>query len=417
MSKPSLLFITRVWPDFTGTGTAMRCGIMVEALAAYYKVFLLVIPILGTPLIRKPSREMLGLCESVAEYSVEGREDTAYRRVNDASAPQARLAAAAGSSKTWLGRFVTAETVRGANSLYAGVRFDAVHVFRLDMAPFATPHLEADPRRRPLRVLDLDEVESRTRRRLAALYELNGETALAAFERVEADKYDRLEREYLPRFDEVWVASHTDREEASALCGAARVLVVPNAVRLPECPPATKTAGTFTLFFVGAMAYYPNRDGVAYLCSQVVPRLRELAGRPFQVFVAGRDSDLVRDLAREPEVTVAGPVPDLAPYYAATDAVIVPLRAGGGSRIKILEAFSYQRPVVSTAVGAEGLNLRHESEILLADSPEDLARCCAWVMEQPMRARAMAGRAYQWVRANHSLETVQAVLRRRGGFE
>jgi polysaccharide biosynthesis protein PslH len=110
-------------------------------------------------------------------------------------------------------------------------------------------------------------------------------------------------------------------------------------------------------------------------------------------------------------VTVIGAVPDVADYYRAADAVIIPLRAGGGTRIKLLEAFSYRRSVVSTALGAEGIEVRHGIHLFIADTPGDFAQQCLRLMQTPALGVELAGQAFEFVRYNHSPERIRELLR------
>src|SRR5262249_38828129 len=134
--------------------------------------------------------------------------------------------------------------------------------------------------------------------------------------------------------------------------------VIPNAVRIPPSTSATRRGGPFTLLFVGTLGYYPNEDAAIFFCSEILPRLGASASRPVRLLIVGSNPSLrVRALAQDGKVAITGPLPDLSRCYAAADAVVVPLRAGGGTRIKVLEAFGHRRPVVSTTVGAQGIEV------------------------------------------------------------
>ena len=105
-------------------------------------------------------------------------------------------------------------------------------------------------------------------------------------------------------------------------------------------------------------------------------------------------------------------MPSVAPYYHDTDIVVVPVRAGGGTRIKLLEAFSYRRPVVATTMGAEGIEIRHGVELLLADTPADLAARCAELMKRPALCRRLVDNAAAFVATRHGPRTLLERLRR-----
>jgi glycosyltransferase involved in cell wall biosynthesis len=103
-------------------------------------------------------------------------------------------------------------------------------------------------------------------------------------------------------------------------------------------------------------------------------------------------------------------VADLAPVYADADAVVVPLRAGGGTRIKILEAFVHRRPVVSTSLGAEGLEVEHHRHLLLADTPEDFAAQCARLAGDPALRESLTAGGFELASTRHTVERVRAAL-------
>jgi glycosyltransferase involved in cell wall biosynthesis len=136
-------------------------------------------------------------------------------------------------------------------------------------------------------------------------------------------------------------------------------------------------------------------DAVLFFCTHVLPLLRPDAPGRFRVLIAGRadgDLDLDRLTATEEVRLVVNP-PDLSPYYAQSDAVIVPIRSGGGTRIKILEAFSYGLAVVSTTIGAEGLDVTPGLDIIIADGAEAFAEQCLRIWTDGLRRRiAGAGR-------------------------
>jgi len=157
--------------------------------------------------------------------------------------------------------------------------------------------------------------------------------------------------------------------------------------------------------------YAPNADGICYFCERVLPLIQEMAETPISLQVVGADPlRRVALLDRNPAVTIHVNVPSVAPFYHQADLCIVPLRAGSGTRIKILEAFSFRRPVVSTRLGAEGLAVADGEHLLLADEPEAMARACLTMLEDRESRDRMVGSAYQWVLENHSVASVEAAM-------
>jgi len=295
---------------------------------------------------------------------------------------------------------------------FKNVAFDSVHVFKLSMAPLARLCLKADRHQRPFCVLDLDDFESKTQRRIAALEDLAGNAEAAARQRAAAEKWAAMERCYIPLFDRVYVCSEYDRLEIGNVYDCLnKVSVVPNAVCSPELtdPPSECP---YTFLFTGTMAYLPNADGVRFFCREVLPQLRTGALSPFRIVIAGsKPSPEVRSLASEhPEVSVTGEVPEMEPYFSEASAVIVPIRAGGGTRVKILEAWSYRRPVVSTSLGAEGLDATHGKQLLIADTPAEFSQACLNLMNEPEKARRIAVNGYEWVRSRYTSSNVREAL-------
>jgi glycosyltransferase involved in cell wall biosynthesis len=292
------------------------------------------------------------------------------------------------SNRGWWERIVGRR--RRERAHFGETAFDVVHVFRLAAVPLARPYFRAAGRLQ----LDLDDIESLTHRRLAALYQFNGDAMRAKLEERLAERLAAVEDETLPEFDSVFVCSDADRERLLARCHP-QVLTLRNAVRLPGPTPPRSPDGPFRFLFAGTLGYYPNADAARYFCLQVQPVLRQMAPGDFTTTIVGNaPSDEVRRLAAEPGVCVAGPVPDMAPWYGEADAVVVPIRAGGGTRIKVLEAFSYRRPVVSTTLGVEGIDVRHDEHLLIGDTPETFAEECCRLMADPALAHRLVEGAY-----------------------
>lgn len=294
-------------------------------------------------------------------------------------------------------------------SAFAGDRFDFVHVHRLYMLPLlkscqALAHLPAR--------MDLDDIESVTRERLAALARLNGDRRMAYVMQRDADAYRAIERRELARFERIYVCSEPDRARLLA-GGLSRVDVLPNVVEIPGQASglAARSPGKpFVFLFVGTLDYYPNRDAVVFFCRDVVPLIRRRASRPFEVrIVADSGPERRRQVPAIPELSWAPRHADLGREYGAADAAIVPIRAGGGTRIKALEAFAHRTPVVSTATGVEGLDVEHGVHALIGDTEADLAVQAAAVMDDAALRVRLMDRAFALVQTAYS----PAVLRRR----
>lgn len=208
----------------------------------------------------------------------------------------------------------------------------------------------------------------------------------------------------------VIVCSHRERGLLRRLCPRARIAVVPNCVDTESYRPAESDDGNSVLF-IGAMDWLPNRDAVDYLVSGILPRLRELVPHT-KLVVAGRNpsAGLQRRLASIAGLQFAGAVADTRPLLARAAAFVAPLRIGSGTRIKILEAAAMAKPIVSTRLGAEGLELSDGREILLEDEPQQFAHAAANLLFDFGRRRALGDAARRRVVKNHSLATLRQAL-------
>jgi glycosyltransferase involved in cell wall biosynthesis len=168
------------------------------------------------------------------------------------------------------------------------------------------------------------------------------------------------------------------------------------------------------IVFTGSMDWLPNEDAILYLSESILPKIR-VQEPGAAVWVVGRSpSQKLRDVgAKKVGIHVTGTVEDVRPYIAESQVYIVPLRIGGGTRIKIFEAMSMGKAVVSTSVGAEGLPVEHTKNIILADSPEEFASQVVRLLRD-QRAREAIGRAarklveenYSWASVARSFEGV-----------
>jgi glycosyltransferase involved in cell wall biosynthesis len=391
-SAMRLLYLSPVLPATTGNGLAMRAGMVLRVLAEQHDVSLLVVSLYPSPAAALPAV----IAERCRQVAVVAPGSDRPRPSPSGHHPLPR----------WLGR---ARRVRRVGAVLRDEPFDVVHVFRLATLPFARPWLDA-PGHPPKRHLDLDDLESRTHRRLAALYRSNGDEARARSEEAEADRSRTLEAEVLRGFDRVYVCSEADEAELSGR-GPAQLRVLPNALPVPGPLPPRGEGGPFTFLFVGTLGYYPNEDAARYFCTEVVPRIRRAARGDFRVVIVGTGAPpTIRRLAALPGVLVIGAVPDVAPWYRDADAVVVPIRAGGGTRIKVLEAFSFRRPVVSTSVGIEGIAAQPEQHALVADTPATFAAQCVRLMTDRHLADALAERAFSLFSRAYTTEVVARIL-------
>jgi glycosyltransferase involved in cell wall biosynthesis len=199
-------------------------------------------------------------------------------------------------------------------------------------------------------------------------------------------------------------------DEASRL-GDGRVIVVPNGTTVPARVDRRRAASARpVLTFVGLMKYAPNTDAAEWLAHAITPALRERVDTDFEVRIVGDPPPAVRALGQQPNVTVTGFVDELDAELALADVALVPLRQGTGTRLKILEAFAHGIPVVSTTIGAAGLDVVHDEHLLLADTPDTFAEACVRVLrDNALRARLTTS-ARQLVQTRYDWRNIEATI-------
>jgi sugar transferase (PEP-CTERM/EpsH1 system associated) len=182
------------------------------------------------------------------------------------------------------------------------------------------------------------------------------------------------ERRYLNLADHVLTVSDTDRDVFARTIEPAKITVIPTGVDLDFFQPAAGKEQPNTLVFTGSMDYMPNEDGICYFVEQILPRVRVHIPNVALLVVGRRPSARLLKLATmTPGLEVTGAVEDIRPYVQRGSVYVVPLRVGSGTRLKIFEAMAMGKAVISTSVGAEGLPVRSEQDILIADTPEAFA--------------------------------------------
>jgi sugar transferase (PEP-CTERM/EpsH1 system associated) len=218
-----------------------------------------------------------------------------------------------------------------------------------------------------------------------------------------------IESEVCRSFDHVITVSEEDRQTLEREFGVTHASTIPTGVDTEYFRPMGSPPEPGHLVFVGSMDWDPNEDGVLWFLQKVFPQILETT--PHATFsIVGRapSSRLHATASRMPEVEITGWVPDVRPHMAKAEVVVVPLRVGGGTRIKIPEAMAMAKAVVSTPIGAEGLPFQDWGEIRIAEQPEQFARAVIDLFNNAALRDSIAAEARHAVLRNHSWETVVA---------
>jgi glycosyltransferase involved in cell wall biosynthesis len=220
-----------------------------------------------------------------------------------------------------------------------------------------------------------------------------------------------LEDNLLRAFDTTLVCSAGDRYQLHARVPSADVRVVPNCVPLRPVTGRRDSKDSIDILFVGSMNYPPNIDAVKWFCHDVWPTVRDNAVRKCRFFIVGyKPPEVIRSLFEPDSVIVTGGVDSVDPYYAQSDVVVAPIRFGGGTRIKILEAMSMAKPVISTTIGAEGIETSPGADIIIADTASDFADACLDLMGDSSMREDLGRAARTLVEAQYSEDAIHAGL-------
>jgi polysaccharide biosynthesis protein PslH len=218
----------------------------------------------------------------------------------------------------------------------------------------------------------------------------------------------RFEQEALARFDLVLAVSDADRETFERLYPTAlkqSAFVVQTGVDTTYFAPAAPAtaARPAHLVFTGSMDWLPNEDGMLYFVREILPLIRQAEPQTTLSIIGRAPTPAVKRLAEDAAIEVTGRVDDVRPHIAAGSVYVVPLRIGGGTRLKIFEAMSMAKAVVSTTVGAEGLPVTTGDNVLIADEPAAFARAVVTLIRDPderrrleLEARRLVVARYDW---------------------
>jgi glycosyltransferase involved in cell wall biosynthesis len=384
------LFLSHLYPSFGGSGTQIRGAALIRTLAAREDVFLVIL----TRRQKVPGprdAEMESLCREVHYVHVDMPVET-DRNGGNSDPSWARVSR----------EFCEPHETAGALKKFCETRrLDALFVFRLDSCALIAGSLDDFP---PAS-LDLDELDSRRNELILNLRARNGEDSPDPATQRAQITLRLMEKTIIPRFGKVFVSSEEEARRVRLVTGARRVAVLPNVFpsRSPartEPPPHPRE-----ILFVGNLSYYPNEDAVRHFGKEVWPLLQKALEDSVVFRVVGMGcSPSLLEWRDHPGVRFMGYQEDLSPWYARASLVVAPLRAGGGTRIKILEAFSHGCPVVSTTLGAEGLKVSDGENILLADAPEAFAEACCAALTQPGLAARLARAGHRLHGENYTLK-------------
>lgn len=301
---------------------------------------------------------------------------------------------------------------RKLREVLASERFDVAHLEQVHMAGY---HAITQGQWGIPTVLRQENIESH----LAERYWRTQTGLRRAYARLLAARLRRYESAACAAVDRCLVITAEDAGRLRDLSPHARAVVIPAGVDVEAFRPSPQSELPETVVFVGSMDWRPNADAVIWFHHEVLPVIRR-SFPEVQFYIVGKDPPpAVRRLAEGSAIYVTGFVEDVRPYLARAAVFVVPLRVGGGMRLKLLQALAMGKAAVSTTIGAEGIAVTHGQDILLADDPFAFARCVVDLLrDRSLRmrlgehGRRLVETRYSWEAATDMLEALYQEVRR-----
>ncbi len=294
---------------------------------------------------------------------------------------------------------------RAIRQILAAEKFDVIHADQLTMTQFA---LEAGRGKRPFLIFDAHNA-------VWTITERMGESApwfLKPVLELESRRIKRYEGMLVEKFDHTMVVIEPDsRALLAGVRGRAtetlrqRISVIPIAVDTGQLQLVQRQLPSARIVTLGTLHYPPNADGIRWFLREVLPLVRQqIPEATLTIIGKNPPKDFLEAAGQNPDVvTVTGYVPDLQPYMEESAVMVVPVRAGGGMRVRILEAFARAMPVVTTTVGLEGIEATHGEEVLVADDPSAFAAATVQLLRNEdlqnrlaANGRLLATTLYDW---------------------
>jgi sugar transferase (PEP-CTERM/EpsH1 system associated) len=298
--------------------------------------------------------------------------------------------------------------------MLAGEQYDLLQVEGIEMAPYV---LRLPRSARPFVVFDNHNAEYLLQKRNCLTDAKQPRRwVAAAYSFAQWQKLSAYERRVCLDADRVVAVSEADRDALRTLALGLDVMVVPNGVDLefyrPGIVPPAPEPGRAALVFTGKMDYRPNVDAVAWFAGAVLPLIRRREPAAHFWAVGQQPHARLSALAGRDDVTITGRVPDVRPYIAAAGVYVVPLRIGGGTRLKVLEAMAMGQALVSTRLGCDGFDFTDGREVRFADTAEEFADAVVALLRDREAAAALGRAARAYVEANYGWEAIIPRLER-----
>lgn len=379
-----ILMLTPQPPYPPHQGTSLRNWHVLRALAEHHEVTLLTFQEIGKPV---DIEKLNAVAEKVISVqSPERTKSLRFKQLISTGEPDMAL------------RLNSDTFAISLTELLLAKSFDAVQIEGIELARYIALIRSHHPTIRI--VLDCHNAETELQRRAfeTDLYH-PARWPAAIYSLIQAGRLRDFEKQVCLSADRIITVSESDRSHLIRLLAPERreVEIIPNTIDIAEYawsePP--KTEFHFDLLFTGKMDYRPNVDGVLWFADEVWPLIRNEVPDITWGIVGQNPHPRLNRLCKQAGITITGWVESIHPYLAGATIFITPLRIGSGTRLKIIEAMSARKPIVSTRVGAEGFPVENDREVVIADTPVDMAREIIALIRDDKRQERLGAAAYQ----------------------
>jgi sugar transferase (PEP-CTERM/EpsH1 system associated) len=292
-------------------------------------------------------------------------------------------------------------------------RFDFVQIEAIEMAQYGLAVKSTSLPSQPLVVFDDINAEYLLQKRAFETDVRQPSSWLAAlYSFIQWRKLQRYESHACRQSDRIVVVSEADAKALRSLVPGLQCAVVPNGVDTDFFRPRAATDSDTTLVFTGKMDFRPNVDAVLWLAREVLPLIQREIPQVLLKVVGRNPHPRLQGLRRPSNIVLTGYVDDVRPYIGEAAVYVVPLRVGGGTRLKLLEAMSMAKAVVSTSLGCEGISVRPDRDLVIADDPVSFSRAVVKLLRDRERRVELGISARQLAVSQHDWRHVTPLLER-----
>ena len=385
-----ILFISTKGPLPTNDGHCLRTYNLLRQIAKHHEIYLL-------SFVKYQEEydyveELQQLCKHVEYFSIKENDSLSHNILS--------LAVNIFSAKPFVvQKYDTSEMRASIKQLLFQENIDLVH---LDMLPL---YCYRDLFSKIPIILNQHNIESAL---LLRRVEAETNPLRKLFFATQQKRLEKFEKEALSGVDHVAVCSEQDMQLAKEYAPDISISVIPNGVDLDFFQPSRKFEEELdSLVFVGGLNWYPNREGMEWFDREILPEINVLHPE-IKVHLIGR-SEKINWVHKEHFIEY-GFVDDIRPYLEKSAVFIVPLRVGGGTRLKILDAMAMEKAIVSTTIGAEGLGVADGEELILADSASSFAKGVVTLLEDHKKRHQIAKKSRQFVLSAYKWESIGSKL-------